>query len=151
MDTALVDRVTPETAGDPRGQRTWVRSRLRQRSHGLAHAGYAASAPTVSRLLNKPDDALRVNVQAQAAGSHHPDRDTPCHHLDAPHEAVAAAGEPLIRVDTQKQALLGDFKTAGQTWCQRPIAGNGQDFPSAARGRAVPDGLDEVQRQVGAV
>lgn len=39
METALLDLVTPETAGDPMGQRKWVRSRLRQRSHGLAQAG----------------------------------------------------------------------------------------------------------------
>jgi hypothetical protein len=39
MDTELLDLVTPETAGDPMGNRQWVRSSLRQRRHGLAQAG----------------------------------------------------------------------------------------------------------------
>ncbi len=151
MDTALLDLVTPETAGDPMGQRKWVRSRLRQLSHGLAQAGYAASAPTVSRLLKKHDDALRVNVKEQEAGTHHPDRDTPFHHIAAQKAACAAAGYPIIRVDTKKKAWMGDFKNAGQTWCQRPIEVNVHDFPSDALGRAVPDGIDAVQRHVGAV
>jgi hypothetical protein len=55
METELLDLVTPETAGDPMGKRQWVRSSLRKLSHGLAPAGYAASAPTVSRLLKKHD------------------------------------------------------------------------------------------------
>jgi hypothetical protein len=45
--------VTPETAGDPMGARTWVRSRRRKLSQRRAQLGHAASAPTVSRLLNK--------------------------------------------------------------------------------------------------
>jgi hypothetical protein len=138
MATELLDLVTPETAGDPMGQRKWVRSSLRKLSHGLAQAGYAASAPTVSRLLKKPDDALRVNVKATEAGTHQPDRDTPCHHIEAQQAAFAAAGYPIIRVDTKKKALIGDFNNAGQTWCQRPIEVNGHDFPSDALGRAVP-------------
>jgi len=151
MATALLDLVTPETAGDPMGQRKWVRSSLRQLSHGLAQAGYAASAPTVSRLLKKHDYALRVNVQEQEAGTHHPDRDTQFHHIEAQKAAFAAAGYPIIRVDTKQKELIGDFKNAGQTWCQRPIEVNVHDFPSDALGRAVPDGIDDVQRNVGAV
>ena len=151
MATARLDLVTPETAGDPMGQRKGVRSRLRQRSHGLAPAGDAASAPTVSRLLKTHDDARRVNVKEQAAGSHHPDRETPFHHIEAQQEAFAAAGDPIISVDTKKKALLGDFQNAGQAWCQHPIEVNVHDFPSDARGRAVPDGIDAVQRHAGAV
>lgn len=146
-----MDLVTPATAGDPMGQRKWVRSRRRTLSHGLAPAGDAASAPTVSRLLNKPDDALRVNVQAQEAGTHHPDRATPFHPMEAQKAALAAAGSPIISGDTKKKAWLGDFKHAGQTWCQRPIEVNGPDFPSDALGRAGPDGSYAVQRHVGAV
>ena len=105
METELLDLVTPETAGDPMGQRQWVRSSLRQLSHGLAQAGYVASAPTVSRLLKKHDYALRVNVKETEAGSHHPDRDTPFHHIEAQQAAFAAAGDPIISVDTEEERI----------------------------------------------
>ena len=49
----LLEIVTPETAGDPMGQRKWVRSSLRKLSQRLAQAGHAVSAPTISRLLQK--------------------------------------------------------------------------------------------------
>ena len=151
METELLDLVTPETAGDPRGQRKWVRSSLRKLSHGLAQAGHAASAPTVSRLLKKHDYALRVNVKEKEAGAHHPDRDRPFHHIEAQQAAFAAAGYPIISVDTKKKALIGDFKNAGRTWCQHPIEVNVHDFPSAGLGRAGPYGIYDVQRNAGAV
>lgn len=71
--------------------------------------------------------------------------------MEAQTAALAAAGYPIISVDTKKKALMGDFKNAGPTWCQRPIEVNVHDFPSDALGRAVPDGISDVQRKVGAV
>ena len=58
--------------------------------------------------------------------------------MEAQKAALAAAGSPISRVDTKKKAVIGDFKNAGQTWCQRPIEVNMHDFPSDALGRAVP-------------
>ena len=71
--------------------------------------------------------------------------------MAAPQAALAAAGDPRIRVDTPPKAGSGDGQNAGQPWCQRPLAGHGHDFPSAARGRAGLAGIDEVPRPVGAV
>ena len=79
-------------------------------------------------------------MKEKEAGSHHPDRDTPFHHIEAQQEAFAAAGDPIISVDTTKKEWIGDFNNAGQTWCPRPIEVNGHDFPSDALGRAVPMG-----------
>jgi hypothetical protein len=47
--------------------------------------------------------------------------------------------------------LIGDFKNAGQVWCQHPIEVNVHDFPSDALGRAVPYGIDDLQHNHGAV
>jgi len=151
METELLGIVTPETAGHPMGTRTWVRSSLRQLSQCLAQAGHAASAPTVSRLLKMHDYALRVNAKEKEAGAHHPDRDTPFHYIEAQQQAFAAAGYPIISVDTKKKELIGHFKNAGQVWCQHPIEVNVHDFPSDALGRAVPYGIYDLQRHEGAV
>ena len=71
--------------------------------------------------------------------------------MEAQTAALAAAGYPIISVDTKKKALMGDFKNAGPAWCQRPIEVNVHDFPSDALGRAVPDGISDLQRKEGAV
>lgn len=133
------------------GARKWVRRSLRQLRQRLAQAGHPARAPTVSRLRQKHASALRGNAKEQAAGSAHPDRDTPFQYLEAPQEAFATAGGPIIRVDTQTTALIGACKNAGQVWCQPAIAGNGHAFPSDALGRAVPDGIYDPQRHEGVV
>jgi hypothetical protein len=151
MEMHLLERVTPETAGDPMGARKWVRSSLRQLSQRLAHTGHAVSAPTVSRLLKKHDDARRVNAKEKEAGSQPPDRDPQFHAIDAQKQAFTAAGGPIISVDTKKKAWIGDFKNAGQVWCQHPITVNVHDFPGDALGRAVPSGIYDLQRNEGAV
>jgi Rhodopirellula transposase DDE domain len=151
MDTSLREIVTPDTAGDPMGARKWRRRRLRTLRQRLAHLGQAASAPTVSRVLKKHDDARRVNAQEKEAGAQHPDRDTPFPDLAAQKQADAVAGYPIIRVDTKTKAWIGDFKNAGQLWCQHPIEVNVHDFPSDALGRAVPYGIDDLQHHHGAV
>jgi hypothetical protein len=147
----LLELVAPETAGDPMGARKWVRSSLRQLSQRLADLGHAASAPTVGRLLKAHDYALRVNAKEKEAGSQHPERDAQFQYIAAQKEAFTAAGCPIISVDTKKKELIGDFKNAGQLWCQHPIEVNVHDFPGDALGRAVPYGIYDLQQNEGAV
>jgi Rhodopirellula transposase DDE domain len=147
----LLELVAPETAGDPMGARKWVRSSLRKLSQRLAHLGHAASAPTVGRLLKAHDYALRVNAKEKEAGSQHPERDAQFQYIEAQKAAFTAAGCPIISVDTKKKELIGDFKNAGQIWCQHPIEVNVHDFPGDALGRAVPYGIYDLQHNEGAV
>jgi hypothetical protein len=151
METHLLESVTPETAGDPIGERTWVRSSLRKLRQRLAHMGHGVSAPTVSRLLKKHDYVLRVNAKEKEAGSRHPDRNAQFQYIEAQKQVFAAAGWPIISVDTKKKELIGDFKNAGQVWCRHPIEVNVHDFPGDALGRAVPYGIYDLQRHHGAV
>ena len=141
LETDLREIVTPETAGDPMTPRKWIRSRWRRRRQRLADRGHTVSAPTVSRLLNKHDDALRVNAQQKEARSPHPDRDTQFPYIEVQKAAWAAAGGASISVDTKTKAWIGHVKHAGQAWCQQPEAVNGHDFWTDALGRAVPYGI----------
>jgi Rhodopirellula transposase DDE domain len=151
LETDLLAMVTPETAGDPMRPRKWVRSSLRQLRQRLADVGHAVSAPTVSRLLQQHDYALRVNAKEKEAGSQHPDRDMQFQYIEAQKQAFAGAGQPIISVDTKKKELIGDFKNAGQVWCQQSIEVNVHDFPSDALARAVPYGIYDPRRNHGAV
>jgi len=54
-------------------------------------------------------------------------------------------------VDTKKKELIGNFKNAGQTWCQEPEAVNDHDFEQDALGKAVPYGIYDLQHNQGYV
>jgi hypothetical protein len=143
--------VEPETAGEPDRQRKWVRSSLHTLSRRLKENGHEVSAPTVARLLKKHDYALHVNAKEKEAGSQHPQRDTQFAYIEQQKEGFFAAGWPVISVDTKKKELIGNFKQAGRSWSRSPIEVNVHDFPSEAKGRAVPYGIYDLRRHEGAV
>jgi hypothetical protein len=101
--------------------------------------------------LKKHDDALRVNAKEKEARSQPPDRDTQFQYIEAQQAACAAAGGAIISVDTTKKALMGNFKNAGQAWCQQPEEVNVHDFLTDALGRAVPYGIYDPRRHEGTV
>jgi len=151
IEEVLLEMVEPETAGDPMSEHKWMRSSLRSLSTRLHHAGYDASAPTVSRLLKKHDYALRVNAKEKDASAQHPERDTQFRYIETQKQAFRASGDPIISVDTKKKERIGNFKNAGQAWCQEAEAVNVHDFLSDALGRGTPYGIFDVQRNEGAV
>jgi hypothetical protein len=132
-------------------EQKWLRSTLRSLSERLEQVGHQASAPTVSRLLQKHDDALRVNAKKKDAGAQHPERDAQFRYLESQKQVLRAAGEPIIRVDTKNQELIGNFENAGQAWKQEAEAVNGHDLLSEALGRGVPYGIYDVQHHNGVV
>lgn len=151
MEEVLLAMVEPETAGDPMSKQKWVRSSLRSLSQRLCRAGHDASAPTISRLLKKHDYSLRVNAKEKEASAQHPDRDTQFRYIATQKQTFIAAGNPIISVDTKKKELIGNFKNAGQAWCQEAEAVNVHDFLSDAVGRGTPYGILDVPRNEGAV
>jgi hypothetical protein len=146
-----VELVVPETAGDPMSEQKWVRSSLRHLSERLEHLGHLASPPTVGRLLRKLGYSLRVNVKKQEANGAHPERQQQFEVLESQKGIFQMAGWPIISVDTKKKELIGNFKNAGQAWCQEAEAVNVHDFPHDALVRAVPYGIYEVNGNRGSV
>jgi len=142
--------IAPETAGDPTSDQKWVRSSLRQLSRQLGDAGHPASPPTVGRLLRDLGYSLKANVKDKA-GKEHPDRDQQFEYIENQRQTFQAAGWPIISVDTKKKELIGNFKNAGQAWCQGAEYVNVHDFPRDALGRAVPYGVYDVIHNQGCV
>jgi hypothetical protein len=143
--------VEPETAGSPMSDQKWVRSSLRQLSVRLGEVGHPASPPTVARLLDKLGFALHVNVKKLEASAERPDRQAQFEHIAEQRAAFAAAGLPIISVDTKKKELIGNFKNGGATWSREAAAVNVHDFLQDALGRAVPYGIYEPLRNQGTV
>jgi len=96
------------------------------------------------------DYSLKVNAKRQA-GSQHPDRNTQFEYIEAQIQLFLENGWPIISLDAKKKELIGNFKNAGQCWCQEALAVNDHDFESDAIGRAVPYGLYDVNHNRGYV
>jgi hypothetical protein len=128
----------------------WLNCRLSDIRKQLDQRGHRVSKPVISRLLRAAGYSLRANAK-QHAGKQHPDRDQQFQHLHAQRTAHQAAGQPVISVDTKKKELVGNFKNAGQIWCQAAEVVDTHDFPQDAVGRAVPYGIYDLQHNRGTV
>ena len=146
----MLELVEPHTAGDPMSQRKWLNCRLVDIQARLEAQGHRISQPVISRLLKKHDYCLRVNVQEQES-QQHPDRTHQFEYIQEQRQHHQTTHQPRLSVDTKKKELVGNFKNAGQIWCQQPEAVNIHDFPSEAVGRAVPYGIYDPQHNRGSV
>jgi hypothetical protein len=84
-------------------------------------------------------------------GSQHADRDAQFRYL---HEQVtehAAAGQPVISVDTKKKELVGTYKNGGKEYqpAKSPEPVNVHDFPDKELGKAIPYGIYDVSANAG--
>lgn len=97
-----------------------------------------------------PDEAGVKLWCPQVPRVHHPDRDTQFRYSGT--EAGARRwSHPILKLDTQKKAFLGDCKIPGPVWCKRSIEVHVHDCPGNAFGRAVPYGLYELPCHQGIV
>jgi hypothetical protein len=140
----LLDLVEPHTAGAPMTARKWLNCRLRDIQAKLVEQGHGVSLPVISRLLKAHDYGLRSN-RKDAQGVDHPDRERQFTYIPEQRALHEQAGQPTVSIDTKKKELVGNFKNAGQIWCQQPERVNDHDFPQDAEGRAVPYGIYDLQ------
>lgn len=131
-------------------EQKWQRSSLRQMAARLAKAEYCASHTTLGRLLKAMKYSLKANVK-RLAGAAHPDRERQFAYIASQKRIFAAAGLPVISVDTKKKELIGNFKNPGQVWCQTPVAVNDHDFEHDALGKAAPYGIYDLKHNRGYV
>jgi hypothetical protein len=142
--------VAPHTAGDPMSDQKWLNCRLSDLRQRLDRQGHRVSKPVISRILRKHGYSLRANVK-QAAGTDHPDRDQQFRYIRMQRTQHYEANQPVISVDTKKKELVGNFKNAGQIWCQTAEEVDAHDFPHDALGRAVPYGIYDLRYNRGTV
>ena len=104
-----------DTAGDPMTGVKWTRRTTDKIACELRSLGVNVSSKTVGRLLKQLGFSLRVNHK-KLCGATSEDRDTQFACIAELRERFAAAGHPIISVDTKKRELVGLFKNGGQAW-----------------------------------
>jgi hypothetical protein len=143
--------LSDEVAGDPMGPRKWVRSSLRSLSKRLGEAGYRACPSSVGNLLRGMGYSRKGSRRGMPSRTDCPGRDEQFRYVASQRQAFAAAGRPVISVDTKKKELIGNFRNGGKAWCREAAEVGEHDFPSGAECKAVPFGVYDVTRNRGYV
>lgn len=128
--------------------RKWLNCRLSDIQERLGK--HQVSKPVISRLLKVHHYRLRVNAK-QICTKQDPERNLQFEHIQAQRHQHQAAGEPCLSTDTKKKELIGNFKNAGQIWCETAERVHVHDFTQEAVGRAVPYGIYDLQFNAGTV
>jgi hypothetical protein len=142
--------VDPETRGDPMSLLVWTTKSTRNLADALTQAGHRVSDRTVARMLADLGFSLQGNSKV-LEGSGHVDRDEQFRYLQQQVTEHAAAGQPVISVDTKKKELVGNYKNGGKEYqpVKSPEKVNVYDFPDKELGKAIPYGIYDVSANTG--
>jgi hypothetical protein len=147
---ALQEAVRDTTAGDPVTGLRWTHKTTRKLAEQLSRQGFPISHTTVARLLRQSGYSLRTN-RKRLARTHEPERDRQFRLMERRRRWFLGRGLPVLSVDTKKKELVGNFKNPGTCWRKEARAVLDHDFPSDARGRAIPYGIYDQGRNSGFV
>ena len=136
------------TAGDPISGLKWTRKTTRKLAEELQGKEFQVGHSTIPRLVRKLRYTLRSN-QKRLSRKQDERRDEQMRHLVRMRKRFLKRKLPVLSVDCKKKELIGQFRNPGRTWRQQPLQVLETDFPSDAKGKAVPYGIYDVQYNEG--
>jgi len=142
--------VDPATLGDPERPLRWTSKSAAKLAAGLRELGHELVDRSVLRLLHRAGYTMQQNVKTRE-GADHPDRDAQFQYINDTAAGAIEAKQPVISVDTKHRELVGEFKNGGREWARsgEPVEVNTHDFPSHAKGKAIPYGVYDLARNEG--
>lgn len=150
MIRAIEELLEHDRAGDPMTGLQWTRRTTEKIARELEALGIRICPNTVARILKQLGFSLRVNHKKLSRRSD-PDRDEQFRYIAHLRERFAAAGKPIVSIDTKKKELIGNFRNPGRVWSKEPIPVNDHDFRSDAVGLAAPYGVYDLLANRGAL
>ena len=141
-------------AGDPMTPRLrWTSKSLVKLSDELGDQGREASPTMVRRLMYQAGWRLQSNNKSLAKSPPHQDRNAQFGYISECAAGFAAAGQPVVSVDTKKKELVGNFASGGREWARAGQAPQvlDHDFPGWAEGKAIPYGVYDLGENEGFV
>jgi len=140
---ALEQILQDATAGDPLSGLKWTRKTTRKLAEELKGKEFQVGHSTIPRLVRKLRYTLRSN-QKRLSRKQDERRDEQMRHLTRMRKRFLKRKLPVLSVDCKKKELIGQFRNSGRTWRQQPLQVLETDFPSDAKGKAVPYGIYDV-------
>ena len=130
----------------------WTSRSVRNLAGELRERGHDVHYTTVAALLRSLGYSLQSNRKT-LEGAQHPDRDAQFRHINERVGTAIATGQPAISIDTKKKELVGEFDNSGREWRAKgqPVKTLTHDFPSDAKGKAIPFGVYDIAANEGYV
>ena len=150
FEAALEKLMTENTAGDPMSPLRWTQKSTQVIAKKLKE--FKVSGETVRRKLLELNYSLQSNFKSKEGFS--PDsRDEQFRYINDLVKKYQKKNWPVLSVDCKKKEKIGNFKNQGQSWRRKgsPIEVNVYDFPSLAKGNAIPYGAYDISRNEGFV
>lgn len=145
---ALEKILQDATAGDPITGLKWTRKTSRNLAGELKGKGFTVGRSTVSRLASKLEYTLRGN-RKRLSRKQDDGRDGQMRYLARQRNRFLGRNLPVISADCKKKELIGLFRNPGRTLRREPLDVLATDFPSDARGKAIPYGIYDVHHNDG--
>lgn len=136
------------TAGDPITGLKWTRKTSRKLACELKRKGFKIGYNTVSRLAIDLEYTLRSNKK-RLSRKQDVGRDSQMLYLTRLRNRFLRQNLPVISVDCKKKEKIGLFKNPGRTLRRESREVLATDFPSDAKGKAIPYGIYDIQYNEG--
>ena len=138
--------------GDPVTLLLWTTLSVRGIAAELTRRGHPCGPGKALRMLHAEGYSTQGNSRT-IEGKRHPDRDAQFRYIDAAAREHAAAGDPVISVDTKKKEQVGPYANPGGCWrpAGDPVPVRDHDFPDPQAGKAAPYGIYDIADNSGFV
>lgn len=140
---ALEKLLQDATAGDPITGLKWTRKTSRNLARELRRKGFKVGRDTVLQLASDLGYTLRGN-RKRLSRDRDPRRDRQMRYVVRVRNQFLRQTLPVISVDCKKKELIGLFGYPGRTLRREALDVLATDFPSAAKGKAIPYGIYDV-------
>ena len=126
----------------------WTRKTTRALAEELRKKKYEVGHSTIPRLAKKLGYTLKKN-RKRLSRKQDEKRDEQIKYLTCQRKRFVDKKQPVISVDGKKKELIGQFRNPGRTLRKEAVDVLETDFPSDAKGKAIPYGIYDVHQNQG--
>jgi hypothetical protein len=126
----------------------WTRKTTRALAAELQKKKYKVGHSTIPRLAQQLGYTLKKN-RKRLSRKQDEKRDEQMKYLTRQRKRFAGTKQPVISVDGKKKELIGQFRNPGRTLRKKAVDVLETDFPSDAKGKAIPYGIYDVHQNQG--
>ncbi len=140
------------TAGDPMSDIKWTNKSVRNIANEINSPKKHIGKDTVASIVKDLGFSLQLNKKSFEGGTSE-ERDSQFRYINNMAKEYRQKNIPFISVDTKKKELIGNFKNGGTRWMKKgkPELVNVYDFINLSKGKAVPYGIYDINKNEGFV